>query len=172
MTVCGARISLPPLDVLASTPAVRSSPVTERRLSSVTLGRGRSRGLGTVFRSSTAHHPALVIGGMHRSGTSLVASLCRSGGLDVGDRLVPPHASNPAGHFEDLSFYEFHERVLAANGRIPAGYDILDAPLAISAPQHAEARSLVATRRQVAGPWGWKDPRTGAVSGLLAGKYP
>lgn len=113
-----------------------------------------------MLQPATARHPALVIGGMHRSGTSLVASLCRSAGLDVGDRLVPPHASNPAGHFEDLSFFEFHERVLAANGRIPAGYDILDAPLAISAQQQVEARSLVATRRQVAGPWGWKDPRT------------
>jgi hypothetical protein len=104
--------------------------------------------------------PLLVIAGMHRSGTSLVAAMCQTAGLNIGSRLVGPHASNPGGHFEDRSFYEFHERVLGANGRIPAGYEIHDAPLRLTDAHLSEAQNLVAERRKSDGPWGWKDPRT------------
>ncbi len=104
--------------------------------------------------------PALVISGMHRSGTSLLAAVCQSAGLDIGPDLVPAHASNPAGHFEDLAFYTFHESVLAANGRIPAGYGLWDAPPIVSDDQRRAAAALVAARRAGGRPWGWKDPRT------------
>jgi len=104
--------------------------------------------------------PVLVVSGMHRSGTSLLAAICQSAGLDIGPDLVPAHASNPAGHFEDLGFYGFHESVLAANGRIPAGYGLFDAPPTVSDEQRREAATLVAARRMGGRPWGWKDPRT------------
>ena len=39
--------------------------------------------------SSTAGHPpALVIGGMHRSGTSLTASIVAAAGIHLGDDLM------------------------------------------------------------------------------------
>ena len=108
----------------------------------------------------TLHPPALIIGGMHRSGTSLVASLCHSAGLAIGDRLVQSHASNPLGHFEDLDFYRFHEQVLADNGRIPAGYDPCDVPPLVSPSQQQMAEGLITDRRTGGRAWGWKDPRT------------
>ena len=104
--------------------------------------------------------PALIICGMHRSGTSLTAALCQSAGLDIGVQLVPAHVSNQAGHFEDVEFYRFHESVLAANGRIPAGYGIFDAPLVVSDTMRREAEALKAARRSRGHAWGWKDPRT------------
>lgn len=104
--------------------------------------------------------PVLVLGGMHRSGTSLVAALCRSAGLDVGSELLPGHASNPVGHFEDLDFYRFHEAVLTAAGRVPAGYGIDDTPVVVDAAARGRAEALVAVRRAGGRPWGWKDPRT------------
>jgi len=104
--------------------------------------------------------PVLVIGGMHRSGTSLVASLCESGGLAIGEWLVEPHTSNPLGHFEDRDFYRFHEQVLSDNGRIPAGYAPSDVAPFVSDLRRAEAEALVAARRSGGRPWGWKDPRT------------
>ena len=52
----------------------------------------------------------IVITGMHRSGTSLTASLLQSAGLNLGDRLMEATATgNPLkGYFEDLDFVEFH----------------------------------------------------------------
>lgn len=60
--------------------------------------------------------PALVIAGMHRSGTSLVASLVASAGVHIGDRLMGPERGNLKGHFEDFDFCELHLKALAANG--------------------------------------------------------
>lgn len=45
---------------------------------------------------------AIVVAGMHRSGTSLVASLCADAGVDMGARLLGPGPGNPRGHYEDL----------------------------------------------------------------------
>ena len=72
--------------------------------------------------TAAAPAPVLVIGGMHRSGTSLTASLLRGAGLFIGERLMGPYPGNERGHFEDLDFYEFHKRVLAANGLHEDGF--------------------------------------------------
>ena len=53
---------------------------------------------------------------MHHSATSLTASLLADAGVHLGDQLLGPGHSNPVGHFEDLEIYEFHQRVLMANG--------------------------------------------------------
>ena len=60
--------------------------------------------------------PILIITGMHRSGTSVVAAALASAGLHVGSRLMPGGRGNPRGHFEDLDFVSLHERILRANG--------------------------------------------------------
>jgi GT2 family glycosyltransferase/glycosyltransferase involved in cell wall biosynthesis len=103
--------------------------------------------------------PALVITGMHRSGTSLVASLCQAGGLDIGSRLLGSYPGNEPGHFEDLEFVNWHETVLRANGFGTEGF------LATSIPHvphglRRDAEAIVSVRRGNATPWGWKDPRT------------
>ena len=109
----------------------------------------------------------VVIAGMHRSGTSLVASYLASLGVHMGDRLIPADSRNPRGYFEDADFVELHGRILrdcTAAGE--AGHqdwgwtesERLDrAPLARYA---AEARDLAARRAGTPGIWGWKDPRT------------
>ena len=50
---------------------------------------------------------------MHRSGTSLVASLLSAIGVDMGQRLLPPDKGNPRGYFEDIDFLEFQRRALS-----------------------------------------------------------
>jgi hypothetical protein len=99
----------------------------------------------------------LVITGMHRSGTSLVASLMQAGGVDIGERLVGPAEGNPRGYFEDADFYEFHERALQDRG-----LDILVAAPVAFEPTAAEreAASALVARRAGKRLWGWKDPRT------------
>lgn len=104
-------------------------------------------------------HPAVIIAGMHRSGTSLTASLIADAGVHLGDALLGPAHGNPAGHFEDQAIYEFHQRALAANGLGPEGFT---SQSAISIPEGLlpEAQRLIEHRRRHAGPWGWKEPRT------------
>jgi hypothetical protein len=108
---------------------------------------------------SQARPPALVVGGMHRSATSLAASILAAAGLHLGDDLMGAGVGNEAGHFEDNEFYRLHQRILAANGLSPEGFtcaELIDVP----ATARDEAVALVARRRAAGRPWGWKDPRT------------
>lgn len=121
------------------------------------------RGRWLQWRQRTASRPdrppALVIAGMHRSGTSLVASACQAAGVWLGDRQIPPTQSNPLGHFEDLDFYDINRRALLAND---ADEDGLSVPGRLVVPPAvvAEATALVADRMAHGRAWGWKDPRT------------
>jgi len=45
----------------------------------------------------------LILTGMHRSGTSLMASILQSAGVNVGKNLLEPDKRNPHGFFEDNS---------------------------------------------------------------------
>lgn len=99
----------------------------------------------------------IVITGMGRSGTSLVASLIQKAGVNIGRRLVGPGRANPNGFFEDTDFYQFQETLLLDRRStilVPSGFSF--------EPTSAEierAQALVAERQGLA-VWGWKDPRT------------
>lgn len=104
---------------------------------------------------------ALVLTGMHRSGTSLVAGLLNRAGVSLGNTFIPPKANdNPRGFFEDAEFVEFHQALLHARRQ-----GILVTREVVVQPDAAEterARVLVAARARQA-LWGWKDPRTSLV---------
>jgi hypothetical protein len=100
----------------------------------------------------------LVVTGMHRSGTSLLASLAAAAGVDMGTRLMPGSKGNPRGHFEDLDFVRFHEACLDLRGcgalSPPAdGVQRFD-------EEEARAAAALLARRAGKPAWGWKDPRT------------
>ncbi len=100
----------------------------------------------------------LVITGMHRSGTSLVASLLQRAGVDVGSELVAPNEGNPHGYFEDCGFLRFHEKLLR---HCPHRFLVQDrSSLKLPGPEDIErARQLISDRK--GHPiWGFKDPRT------------
>lgn len=101
----------------------------------------------------------LVITGMHRSGTSLLASLFAGAGVHVGSRLIGASRGNDRGHWEDLDFYEFHAGVLEANGVAPEGFACTD-DLRVPAAMREAAAALVARKAAAGETWGWKDPRT------------
>lgn len=100
----------------------------------------------------------LLLTGMHRSGTSLLAQVALRAGIDMGARLMEGSKGNRRGHFEDLEFVHFHERFLESRGvgslAPPADWS----PRPTTA-EEAEARELVA-RRASRPLWGFKDPRT------------
>lgn len=102
----------------------------------------------------------LIVGGMHRSGTSLLASLCEGAGVSMGDRLLGVGGGgNPKGHYEDCDFLEFHQQALLANGLNPAGYTT-QATIHVPEAMLDRAESLIASRSGPDRLWGWKDPRT------------
>ena len=103
--------------------------------------------------------PALVISGMHRSGTSLTAAILASAGVDIGDHLLGADTANPRGHFEDVDLLLFHQRALAANGVSADGF-VAGGDPEVPALMLAEAHDIVAARRAKGRPWGWKEPRT------------
>jgi hypothetical protein len=96
---------------------------------------------------------------MHRSGTSLVASVLAEAGLDIGLRGdVGLGVGQPRGHFEDRDFYHLHEAILAASGRSCFTADEASRD-GIPPELEARARALVAARADRPF-WGWKNPRT------------
>jgi GT2 family glycosyltransferase/glycosyltransferase involved in cell wall biosynthesis len=103
--------------------------------------------------------PVLIITGMHRSGTSLTASLLQSAGLFIGHRLMGAGCGNAAGHFEDLDFYDLHRKALRATGHADEGF-VKSAHVDLPQPLEQEARQLIAARESLGEPWGWKDPRS------------
>ena len=100
----------------------------------------------------------LVITGMHRSGTSLLASAVQQAGVDIGSELNPATRGNLRGHFEDIEFLHFHERFMERRS-VPVFSPAMDWTPSATPEEEAEARELVA--RQAGKPlWGFKDPRT------------
>ena len=102
------------------------------------------------------------IAGMHRSGTSMVASLLRGAGLYLGEEadLLPPAEGNPDGYFENRKFVDLNEELLARLGGTyfrPPDFAHGWTEAAVSALGDRAGAVL----RGFAGrePWGWKDPR-------------
>ena len=120
----------------------------------------------------------LLITGMHRSGTSMVARLLNFCGLSLGPekRLMPPGEGNPSGFWQNLDMDAITEEVLAT---LSGEWDFLLPPM----PDGWEQGSALAGYRQRAreqaailgrkSPWGWKDPRASLTipfwSSLLPG---
>lgn len=104
---------------------------------------------------------------MHRSGTSLVASLLAALSIDVGDKLLPADSHNQPGYFEDVDFLGFQRGVLnqlcvpEEAGHADWGWtesEQLDVQRFDDFRDQAEP--LLDARADRTGPWGWKDPRT------------
>ena len=96
--------------------------------------------------------------GMHRSGTSLTAALLQSSGLHIGEKLMRASPANVKGHFENLDFYRFHERVLQSQAIDPAGWTLQKSIQVESAFIQLAHQLVMDNARSPA--WGWKDPRT------------
>lgn len=94
-----------------------------------------------------------IVFGMHRSGTSLVASSMPQMGYPLGDRLMAPGVDNPKGFFEDLDVVSLNDRLLATSD---ASWDF---PLSQLSPQIENSES------------GTNDLMAGEVSSLLDQKF-
>ncbi len=113
----------------------------------------------------------IIITGMHRSGTSLLANLLQSAGVDIGDRLMEATEFNAKGYFEDMDFYDLHVDILHDNGRYLVYGIGEDQDVKISDEFESRAKKLVTERndREV---WGWKDPRSSLIPDFWARLLP
>lgn len=101
--------------------------------------------------------PILIATGMHRSGTSLTAALLQSAGTDIGRELVAPYIGNLKGHFENVDFLQFHQKILRSRHLDEVGLTLHEiSPLDESETQLA---CEVVANNASDGVWGWKDPR-------------
>ena len=87
----------------------------------------------------------------------MLARMLHSGGLFLGEDLLPAHTSNPYGHFEDRQVVEFHDRVLIDNATTWQ-FDGKHSGLFMSDKFRDELNALVRERDQRQN-WGFKDPR-------------
>ena len=102
---------------------------------------------------------ALIIAGMHRSGTSLITNWLSRCGLQIGECLAGSDVGNIDGHFEDMEFLKAHEEILKNNGLHASGL-ASDKVIKLSAYHLARLQSIINIKQQLYGQWGWKDPRT------------
>lgn len=105
---------------------------------------------------------AVIVLGMHRSGTSAVTGALSMLGAELGSDLVAASPFNESGHFEHAGIVRIHERLLASLGLAWSGL----APLPAGWTERAESLALAAelealvTRELAPSPiWVVKDPR-------------
>ncbi len=129
-------LRMPSLDSSTSSPSTPEDPGTWRR--------------------------AVVVLGMHRSGTSAVAGCLHRLGVDFGPRLMPATPDNPRGFYEHVDIVNLHDRLLLAAGAswdntAPWPAEWLAGPDA--ARFREDLRELLARDFAQAPLWGLKDPR-------------
>ena len=107
----------------------------------------------------------IVVIGMHRSGTSLVASMLQAMGVNMGDRLMPASPHNPHGYYEDLDFFNLNQFILQDAGGDWANPPPPKAIRATGERLRYNIKGLIALKG-ASDLWGWKDPRTCLTAGL------
>ncbi|MFT3844507.1 MAG: hypothetical protein QM725_05610 [Lacibacter sp.] len=101
----------------------------------------------------------LMIAGMHRSGTSVVAQWLQKCGLFIGGHLLGAGIGNSQGHFEDADFLAVHEKLLRKHHLVDTGF-INRSVSGLTEKDRDELRLLLADKCSKNAEWGWKEPRT------------
>ncbi len=106
----------------------------------------------------------IVILGMHKTGTSLIAGILKILGVDMGKDLLESNWSNPLGHFEDKRFVQLNDKILKEAGGSWDNPPTREKILSLMPKFSDEIKKLINEREGKI--WGWKDPRTSLTVGL------
>lgn len=110
----------------------------------------------------------VVIAGMHRSGTSVLALILQIIGVQLGDNLIPKDQQNHDGYGEDIEIVNINRRLLnrqivnKGEGWKDWGWTInknSSSKQLIDSSWTREAQEYIASRSLSDRFWGWKDPR-------------
>ena len=116
---------------------------------------GLMRQLGLRRRQPRRPAAPVIVLGMHRSGTSLLAGSLQLAGLELG-RVAPKDKHNARGSRENAGIVSFHDAVLEGHGfswkNPPMG------EITWTAAERTRARAEAA-ELNTGGLWGFKDPR-------------
>jgi hypothetical protein len=105
----------------------------------------------------------VVVIGVHRSGTSMLAGILDKLGISMGPNVkanAQQAKHNALGYYEDNSFMDLNERILTRSNR---GWADVPDPLKLGnacASFQGPALELIQARMAANEMWGWKDPRT------------
>lgn len=110
----------------------------------------------------------VLILGMHRSGTSMLAGTLRRAGVDLGRVYDTPFALNPTGLQEPEALIHMHEHLLEANG----GAWHEPPERVVWGKLHRAVRDLFIESRAGRPLWGFKEPRTLLVAEGWIGALP
>jgi hypothetical protein len=100
-----------------------------------------------------------VVLGMHRSATSLAAQGLHKCGVHMGERLLGAHQSNKYGHYEDIDFVHFNEKILKLSGGSWHSPPDENRIISIGKENAGMIESFIESKKRDPF-WGWKDPRT------------
>lgn len=100
----------------------------------------------------------IVVLGMHRSGTSLVAGLLHHLGVFMGDEFAS--GENLWCPYEDPAFVSLNQQILTAAGGSWRKPPSIEAIWRASHPFNERIQRLIRDRSSHYDLWGWKDPRT------------
>jgi hypothetical protein len=112
--------------------------------------------------NSMLNNTAVIVLGMHRSGTSALAGMLSMLGIQFGKSLFPPRADNPKGFWEHREIVDLNDRLLMALGstwddiRLPPSSWWCDEGLL---PFRAQISQTLRRDFTTARLWGIKDPR-------------
>jgi hypothetical protein len=114
--------------------------------------------------AETSPRPDLVVVlGMHRAGTSALARGLKALGVELGDRMMAPSATeNPTGYWEDLDIYELNVSMMKALGRDWHSLRITtsnDVEFLRRSGYMLRASELLRSKTQHTRTFGFKDPR-------------
>jgi hypothetical protein len=110
------------------------------------------------MQKSNAEQTVFIITGMHRSGTSLTASILQSAGIHIGRSLMEATNFNAKGHLENIDFFQFHLDALSSLGLNIDGWTLQE-NLEIEDQLVARAKQII-EKNALSSVWGWKEPRT------------
>lgn len=113
---------------------------------------------------SSERKMAVIVLGMHRSGTSAITRGLEVIGVHLGDNLHPSGHDNPKGFWEDKDCLALNERLLASAGSAYDRLGLVDWDISFNDPtvmQYAsEAEAVIRNKLDGGAYWGFKDPRT------------
>lgn len=116
---------------------------------------------------TTTARRALVVAGMHRSGTSAMARLLSLSGATLPERVMAPAPDNPAGFWEPWEMVALNDRILAA---FDSSWDdvftlrVADHAAALKSSFLGEAKSFLAANFGEADLLVIKDPRASVLA--------
>jgi hypothetical protein len=105
------------------------------------------------------NNKVVVITGMHRSGTSVIAQWLHRCGLHIGDTLLGPGTGNDEGHFEDVDFLLLHQELLLNRNLPDTGLTNKSVGM-LTALENENVSKLITLKNMAHRQWGWKEPRT------------